>query len=489
MEQKKIAIVLLALILISTILEFKFGNLSLTPIQGNWENNDQILQVPAIYKLSKENLFVNDIIIAEYIKIYPTLLFYLVAGIYNLFSNMALTYFLLFISLKIIFIISVFLLSRILLKNDRHALFATVFMSFTHFMGADEIGLSEVVPKNFVFAFMPLVFYLFLKDRKKYSIHCSVFLSFLAHFHIFSIVPVILLFSYSYLSRKEYRLLIQSLTIFAFLAAPFLVLTNQHAGSIDAAILSVVPYANLANSLFTVAKFAPLIAVGFLALLGPQKLDGIFGAIKNVKKELLAWFIILTLYSLLSLGGIFSKELLLITFYRAFKYVVFFSFIFLAAAIYYIFNKQKFVGLALSIIVLLYFSSIYYSTIFDGITKNKAAYSAEINDVIKLGDWMDKTLDKNETVLIPPDWGVIRVWGKRPVVLADTDLYILYFSADRFPDKKFYNNISQAYKAGDGNAIIQAAKQKNIKYVITYKNPLNASQKFESGNFKVYYLG
>src|SRR3989338_10077299 len=125
---KKIIIVLLLLIITSTLLEFKFGNFSLTPIQGNWENNDQILQIPAIYKISNDSLFANDAIIGEYINIYPTLLFSLTASLYTFTSDMMLTYFLLFLLLKTTFIFSVFLLSKHLLKKHSVALLATLFL-------------------------------------------------------------------------------------------------------------------------------------------------------------------------------------------------------------------------------------------------------------------------------------------------------------------------------------------------------------------------
>jgi len=475
---KKIIIVLLLLIITSTLLEFKFGNFSLTPIQGNWENNDQILQIPAIYKISNDSLFANDAIIGEYINIYPTLLFSLTASLYTFTSDMMLTYFLLFLLLKTTFIFSVFLLSKHLLKKHSVALLATLFLSFTHFMGSDEIGLSEVVPKNFVFAFMPLVFWLFLKDRKKNWLPCFSILGLMAYFHLFSVMPILLLFSYSYLSKKEYTGFFKSVIVFSILILPFLIFTvQQPSGKIDPGILGVVPYANLANGFLTIIKYFPIILIGV-----------VFAYKKN--KEMFSWFIIIALYSLISLGGIFSEKILLLTFYRAFKYVIFFSFIFSAGFAYYLFKKNKphftLASAAFAAVILLYFSSIYYSTIFDGVTKNMATYSKDILDVIKLGNWLDSNLGRNETILIPPDWGVIRVWSKRSVVISNADYYILYFSSEKFPDRELYQNIESAFKSKDPDLIIKAAKKADTEYIITYNTTLNAAPIFIANRFVLY---
>lgn len=404
---------------------------------------------------------------------------------------MMLTYFMVFLALKIVFIVSVFLLSKLLLKNENQALLATLFLSFTHFMGADEIGLTEVVPKNFAFAFMPIVFYLFLKDRKKYSVPCFISLAIVSYFHVFTTVPVALLFLYSHISKKEYKQALISILIFGILTAPFLFLTAHPAGKIDPEIISIVPYANLANGFLTVAKFAPIVLIGFLVLFRPKKMEPILKPILKPienRKELLGWFAIVTVYSLASLGGIFNEKVLIATLYRSFKYVIFFSFIFCAPLASYLFQKKKIAGLLACLIITLYFTSLYYSTLFDGITKNKAAYSKEVGDVVKLGDWIDKNTVKNETLMAPPDWGVIRVWGKRPLVFADTDSYILLFSSDKFPDKQFYKDLSSAYRNSDARSIIKLAGQKKISYIITYKTQLQADLKYEAGNFKVYYF-
>ena len=488
MKRRNIVIVLVALILASTILEFKFGNYSLAPVQGNWENNDQILQVPSVYRLSKENLFSGDQIINEYIKIYTTLLFSFLALVYNTFPNIIFSYFLVFLSLKIVFIVSVFLLSNLLLKNHKQALMAASFLSFTHFMGADEIGLTEVVPKNFAFAFMPLIFYLFLKDRKKYSIPCFIFLGILSYFHIFSVIPVALLFLYSHLSKKEYRQLLISIAILVMFTAPFLVVTQQKAGQIDPEIRSAAPYANLVNGFFTVAKFAPIVIIGLLAVIRPKKLENIFPDLDG-DKGLLSWFVIITIYSLLSLAGIFSTKILLLTLYRSFKYVIFFSFIFAAPFVFWLSKKKKVAGVLAFLVILLYFSSIYYSTLLNGLTKNQAAYSSEVNDVITLGNWIDKNIEKNETILAPPDWGVIRVWGKRPLVFADTDSYVVLFTPEKFPNKAVYKEIGLAYKNSDSQKLLEIAKQNSLKYIITYNLSIPLNEKFRAGNFKVYYLG
>ncbi len=477
---KKIIVILISLILTSTILEFKFGNLSLTPIQGNWENNDQTLQVPAVYSISKDSLFQNDPIIKEYIKIYPTFLFSITAVVYNIFSDMVLTYFVLFLVLKAIFIFSVYLLSNLLLKNKKLALLAALSLSFTHFMGADEIGLTEVVPKNFVFAFMPLIFYLFLRDRKKYSIPCFILLGALSYFHIFSVIPVFLMFLYSHASKKEYRKLFKSFILYAIIAAPSFILLGQSTGSIDHSILSVVPYTNLANGFVTTVKYLPIILIGVFYLLrkGPE--------ISNAK-EIIAWFIIAILYSLISILGIFSDRILLLTLYRSMKYVIFFSFIFSSYIIFGLYRKKRILSLAACAIITIYFSSLYYSTILTGITKDTSVYSPEVGDVTSVGRWIDSNLPKDQAILIPPDWGSIRIWAKRQAVIAEADYYILKFSSDKFPDRDFYTNeIKDVYSSGNSSKIIEVSKRAGADYIITHDQDLGLQPVFSSGKFRVY---
>ena len=487
MISKKIILILISLVILSTLFEFKFGNYSLTPIQGNWDNNDQMLQIPSIYRLSNEKLFANDPIIGEYINIYPTLLFSLMANVYNISSNMMFSYFIVFLILKTVFIISVFLLSNLLLKSRNAAIIATLFLSFTHFMGADEIGLTEVVPKNFAFAFMPLIFYLFLKDREKYKTPCFLMLGILSLFHIFSTMPVVIMFCYSYISKNQYRKIIWPLAIFLLLAVPYMLLTqNSTGGSIDSSIASIVPYANPLNGFVTIAKYLPII-IGGIAIVFLER--------KSKKPrfdsmEFIRWFVIITVYSLVSAAGLFSIKLSLLTFYRAFKYAIFFSLIFISPFIYSCIssgkNKKRIIGAIALFTVMFYFSSLFYSSFAGGFVKSQSQYSSEIGNVIKISKWIDNNIEKNETIMSPPDWGVIRIWSKRQTVITDADIYILKFSQDKFPDRKFYDDVIDAYAQNDANAIINLAKQKNIKYAVTYGLDIEADVVFAEGKFNIY---
>ncbi len=471
MDKKRISILLL-LIIISTLLEFKFANLSLTHIQGNWENNDQTLQIPAAYRLSEDQYFVNDPVINEYIKIYPTLLFSLIAAVYNILSDMMLTYFILFLALKTVFVISAYLLASLLLKNKNLALLAAFLLAFTHFMGADEIGVSELLPKDFVFAFAPLILYLFLKDREKYSIPCFAGLGTLSYFHIFSIVPVLLMLSYSLISEKKYRLFLLSALAFAAISSPFLFEKTAQGPEATGEILQAVPYANLMSGLITTAKYLPLIILGFIV------------ARKN-NTEIFGWFLIISIYSLSSLAGLFSEKILLFTLYRAYKYVIFFSFIFSAWFAGNLFKKNKAAGVLSVCILALYFSSIHYSTIFDGITKNMADYSRDIADAVAVGKWIDSNTGKNETFIAPPDWSILKPWAKRPIIFTESDQYIISYSPSKFPDKNIYVEIKNAYKEKTSQRIFEIAKEKGIQIVVLYKSASGQSI-FQSGNFKIY---
>ncbi len=473
--KNKIIIAICILIIFSSILEFKFANYSLTPIQGNWENNDQMIQIPAAYYLSNDGFFSNDLLISEYLKIYPSLLFPFVAFLYNISSSMFLTYFLLLLFLKIVFIFSVFLLSRYILKKNNLALLSTAILAFTHFMGADEIGISEVVPKNFAFAFMPLILYLFLKDRKKYSIPCFVGLGILSYFHVFSVVPIAIIFFYSYISKKEYVSFIKFLIIFSVLVIPFIFLTGLGSSQIDPDVIQVIPYANLFNGFLTIAKYIPIIIIGF-----------ILSYRKN--KEIFLWLVLITFYSLLSLGGIFSEKILLATFYRSIKYVIFFSFIFSSFCVSYLFERKKIAAIGVFLILLLYFSSLYYSTVFNGITKNQSVYSSEIADVIKLSMWIDKNLEKNETLLIPPDWGAIRSWSKRPVYFSNSDFFTTGLMPLSFPNRGLYKELADYYMLKNERGIVEIAKQNKTRYIITYDMKLQLVLLFETNRFRIYSL-
>lgn len=469
---KRIIIILLLLIVTSSIFEFKFANLSLTPINGNWENNDQALQIPAVYRLSKDQYFVNDPVINEYIKIYPTVLFPLIAAVYNIISDMTFTYFILFFILKIIFIISVYLLSNLLLKNKTLALLATLLLSYTHFMGAEVIGVSELLPKDFVFAFMPLLLYLFLKDRQKYSIPCFAALGILSYFHIFSVVPAVLMISYSLISKKQYRIFLASGLAFTAITIPFLLEKTVQAPEAGGQIIQAVPYANLLSGLITVAKYLPVIILGFAFA-------------RKTNREIFIWFIIISIYSIFSLAGMFSEKILLFTLYRAYKYVIFLSFIFCAAFAGSLFAKNRKAGVLSVCMLALYFSSIYYSTIFEGITKNMSDYSKEITDAVAVGRWVDSNTGKNETIMAPPDWSILKAWAKRPILFTDSDNYIIGYSPSKFPGKNLYLEISKAYKEKNSQKIFELAKGKGVNIVILYKFESDKPV-FQSGNFKIY---
>jgi len=160
---RKLLAILFFLFISTFILEFKYIDYSPFPVSGNWITNDQHIQVPTSYFLSKDGHFATDFTIREYNLIYPSILFRSISFFYDLTGNMFFVYAFLLLFLKLIYIAISYLLSYELLRNRKHAIFATFLVSFSHFMGAEEIGVSEVVPKNVVFPLMLILIYTFIK--------------------------------------------------------------------------------------------------------------------------------------------------------------------------------------------------------------------------------------------------------------------------------------------------------------------------------------
>ncbi len=210
------SVLLLAIFLASFFLEFSYIDKFLSPVRGNWIAGDQYFEIGVAYYLSGQGLLKNDFVISQVTPLYPSAVFNLISVLYTLSSNMFFVMFTLTFLLKGIFVFSTFLLANYLFKNKKAALLAVFFVSFTHFMGSEEIGVSQIIGKTVPFSFMPLLFYLFLKDYKKYSIPVFISLGILSYAHSITVIPVALalLFSLLFL-KKDYKLFFASIIVFA----------------------------------------------------------------------------------------------------------------------------------------------------------------------------------------------------------------------------------------------------------------------------------
>ncbi|MBI5355848.1 MAG: hypothetical protein HZB68_05325, partial [Candidatus Aenigmarchaeota archaeon] len=312
---RKALIIVSLLLAFSFLIEAKFLDYGFFTIHGNWKNNDQSLVIPASYLASGNGLFAKDFAINEYLSAYPSTIFKTLGLFYTIFGDMLAGYLSLLLVLKAIFIFSTFFLAERLLGDEKKALLATFALSLTHFMGVEEIGVSEVVAKSFAFAFFPALVYFLLKGKPK-----AVFaaLGIMAYFHALSAIPLFLAFS-TYLLNEKRNGAIVPITIFIVIFLPFLY-GNLISEKPDIAFLKeTAPYASAVNGIIPVLKYSPLLALGLWGM-------------KKHKLSLIA--IPSLVYSLISVLSLFSDALVPYSFFRAAKFAMYLSFIFSIPAVW-----------------------------------------------------------------------------------------------------------------------------------------------------------
>lgn len=478
----KILMILLFLVISSFLIEFKYGDYSLTQFSGNWQSDDQNFMIPLSYRLTKDSFFENDVMVNMLLANYPVKIFNFIAQIYNIFGDMFLTLVFLTLMLKTIFVFSTYLLSKLLLKNNNAALLATAFLSFTHFMGIEEVGISQTIWKTFVFAFVPLIFYIFLKYGKNKLVSPLLFASLgvLVYFHSYSAVPIALLLFYSLFKEKGYKSLLLCSIVFAIFFIPYFLtaFAGKSAFALELSQLSGIVYQLPLAGLKSISKYFVVIALGLFAM--------------RKNKQALHWTILLSAYSAISIFSFFSEEVLMIGFFRAFRYALYFLFMFSALFVVNVYDRKgimaKITAVLLAIAIFLPFSSIYYSSAFKGITSPVSnIYLDNISDVISLGSWLEQNTEKGDILLIPPDWNTIRVWSKRAVVITKGDVGMSVWSRSLADvSKKRYDEVAELYASGTAEQFLDAAKKYNASYIITFNKTLDLTMLKQVGKFRVY---
>lgn len=478
----KIAIFLLLLVITSFLIEFKFADYSLTPLSGSWQSDDLNFMLPLSYRLTKDEFFANDAMVNMLLSTYPVKIFNFIALIYNIFGDMFFTLLLLTLLLKTIYIFSTYLLSRLLLKNRNAALLATFFLSFTHFMGIEEIGVSQTIWKTFVFAFVPLIFYIFLNYHKNKFVSplLFAFVGALLYIHSYSALPIALLLFYSLLKEKDYKSLLFCSVIFAIFFFPYFLanFAGKSSFALELAPLSGIVYQLPLSAAKSILKYFVVIVIGLYAM--------------RKNKQVLSWALLLSAYSAISIFSLFSEEILMIGFFRAFRYALYFLFMFSALFVVWMWQKKsnakKFVAVLIAVVIFLPFSSIYYSSAFKGITSPAdSIYLDNINDAIALGSWLEQNTEKGDILLIPPDWNTIRVWSKRAVVVTAGDVGMSVWSRSLADvSKKRYDEVACLYASGTAEQFLDAAKKYNTSYIVTFDKMLDLKLLAEIGKFRVY---
>jgi hypothetical protein len=150
-------------------------------------------------------------------------------------------------------------------------------------------------------------------------------------------------------------------------------------------------------------------------------------------------------------------------------------------------NKSKIIGVIFFILIFLPFSSIYYSTAFEGITKSSNIYLIENPNVIELGGWLDKNTPKDSTLLVPPDWMEIKIWSKRSVVGLWYDIaWCAYSKKVSVLCQEIGNDITSVYNQTSTPQFLAMAKKYNAQYIVTYNKSLSLPEISNISEFKVY---
>lgn len=387
---------------------------------------------------------------------------------------MLLTFLLFTLFLKIVFVLSTFLLSKYLLKNEKLALLATFMLSFTHFMGPEEIGVTQVLAKNLIFAFMPLLFYLFFKYYKKTSVVIFIVLGFFLFFHSITVLPIILLFLYSLLfEKKNFKLFSLCLLVSLIFSFFYFKSTSIYQEQFDVSTLNLramlPPYIY-----YSVLKFGLVIVPGFFI-------------IRKNNKELFNWLLLLSVYSAISIFSLFSDKVTLMQFFRSAKYIIYFSFIYSTILVSWLWNRSKLTAIFFAFLIFFPFSNIFYSTAFEDITKPKNTYLYYNNEVIYLGDWLDKNTPHNSVLLAPPDWIEIKIWSKRSTVALWYDAgWCQYSKTLSAMCKERKDDVTKVYNQTSTEEFLKIARKYDANYIITFNSSLNLKEEKTVGKFKVY---
>lgn len=473
MRKASVFVALTLLAVLSFSIEAKYASYSPFPIQGNWRNNDHTLVIPAAYAVSNNGYFQNDPIILAYLDAFPRTLPQLLAFGYNITKNMYVAYLLELLTMKMIFVFSSFFLSQHLFKNEKVALLATSVVSFSHFMGPEDIGVSEVLGKNVAFALMPLIFYAVLKfDR---YIESYAIAGFMTYFHVMSSIPIALAISLFLFTKKRFKHVAIGLFLFFILSFPlFADLLTREPVNI-ASFKETAPYANIQNYAPSVLKYLPII---FIGMWSAKKRDATMAGVMS------AFF----LYALLSIVALAFEQLLPIAFYRAARYGIFLSYLYAVAFIFDINNTKLPIKILLVLLVLLPFSSIHYSNVMpSGLSTAINPASAESRDLHMIGTWLDSNTEKNETILAPPDWPEIRVWSKRPLVVTENDLFVGSVKPIMEMEiRNRYYSLKDAFEKPTTGAMINLGNMYNARYVVLYNKYIDLPLRFSSGAFRIY---
>jgi len=377
--------------------------------------------------------------------------------------------------LKAVFIFSAFLLSNHLFKNTKIALLATFMLSFTHFMGPEQIGVVVLLPSPIVFSFIPLIIYLFLKINKKFFPIIFAILACLAYVHPYHIAPMVLIFSFSLVFKyKNIKLLALCLIVFTILITPYMMNLYEIfiVGNLNPNIREYISeWAFFPGTLITTSKYSLVVAIG------------LFVAMKK-NKEIFYWMLILFCYSMISIFGIVNYKIIAMNFYRVFKNVIFFSFILSSYFLVKLWYKTKIGTIILGILIFLPFSSLFYSNMLAGITRPVNMRVVKIDDVVKIANWMDENTTTNSLFLIPPDWGVLRTWSKRSAVFSFDYAPILTKYIDEYDEMR--RDVVGVYNQTSTQEFTRIARKYSANYIVTFDQVLNLTKEVEINEFRIY---
>lgn len=470
---RKAYIILVLLVALSFLIEGKYASYSPFPIHGTWRNNDHTLVIPAAYAITNDGYFQNDPVVLAYLNVFPRALPSLLAFGYNTTKNMFVSYLLELFVLKTIFVFSVFFLSQHLFKNERLAILSTFAVSFSHFMGPEDIGVSEVLGKSIAFAFMPLIFYASLKYDKFAESYAGA--GILTYFHVMSSIPIALALSFVLISKKQIKRSLIGLAIFFILSFPLLIdLTARTPVNIET-FKETTPYANIQNYAPSVLKYLPIIFAGIWSA-------------KKYDKKMAGVISVFFAYSLLSIIGLVFEQLLPIAFYRTARYGIFFSYIYVVAFLFDIKNIQFPLKVLIVSLIIFPFSSIHYSNLVpNAIALGETPASAESHDLLLVGSWLDSNTAKNETILAPPEWPEIRVWSKRALVATENDLFVGSVNPNMEVEiRDRYYSLKGAFENPTTETMINLGNMYNARYIVVYNKYIDLPLRFSSGAFRIY---
>lgn len=113
-------------------------------------------------------------------------------------------------------------------------------------------------------------------------------------------------------------------------------------------------------------------------------------------------------------------------------------------------------------------------------------YVDEIDDVIEIGNWIDKNTPSDSLFLMPPNAGALRVWSKRSVVFSTFYPIVLVKYHEEWQER--CDDVVGAYNQNFTEVFVEVAQKYGASYIVTYKQKLELPERFGVGNFNVYEL-